>query len=214
LTLLADSGARVRAAAAWGLGRHRDDPAVVEALVKALRAERDAGARQALRDTLEELTFESFAAPADAERWWKKNAAPFASWSYAEAEDAFAVGTIAGGGFGNQEGAYGRQCVARAWGADPANWLSVVLTARHDGPVKLRIRFACANGPSTLRVRVRRGDAAVFEAERVELPATASWTDWKWVDVDLPALTKGRYHVDLLEPRGGPDIDVVGWRPK
>ncbi len=136
---------------------------------------------------------------------------------YAEAEDAYARGSIMGGFYWNNAGASGNQCVARNWGGGATNWLSLPLAAPADGARRVRIRYACGNR-STLRVRLRRGDRIAFVSDVQSLePSGKDWNTWAWHDVVVPRtvhLTRGVYHVELIEPSGGVDIDVVGLVPR
>lgn len=207
LTLLADRSPRVREAAARGLGRHRDDPGVVEALLAAFTSEKDLTAKHAIQASLEELTFEAFSNPTDAERWWRARRDAFDASSFVEAEDSFALGAVHGGFFGNRPGAFGGQCVARGWGSERTHRLAVPLTARRGGPLELRLRHA---GPaSLLEVRLRRG-GVVTGPLSLALPASSGWT---WSTLPLPPLSPGRHVVEFTNATAPVEIDVMGFRP-
>lgn len=151
-----------------------------------------------------------------AARWWR-DARPSSSGCYREAEEAYFRGSIAGGFYWNNDGASGNQCVARGWGENPANWLSLPLEVTSDGRQRVRIRYACPVA-SQLRVKIRRGDRFVFESDVQKLePSGKDWSAWRWRDVLIPAdvkLDRGVYHVELVEPSGeggkGADIDIIG----
>ncbi|MBL8748384.1 MAG: hypothetical protein JNK78_04440 [Planctomycetes bacterium] len=147
----------------------------------------------------------------NASAWWPDERP--AGGVYVEAEDAYARGSIVGGYYWNNAGASGNQCVARNWGGAATNWLSLPLTAHTDGVRRVRLRYACGNR-ATLRVRLRRGDRIAFVSDVQDLePSGKDWNTWVWHDVVVPAtlhLTRGVYHVELIEPSGGVDVDVVG----
>ncbi len=151
-----------------------------------------------------------------AARWWR-DLRPDSGPGYREAEEAYFRGSISGGFYWNNDGASGNQCVARGWGENPANWLSLPLEVKVAGPQVVRIRYACPVW-SQLRVKIRRGDRFVFESDMQKLkPTGKDWTAWAWHEVRVPASAKierGVYHVELVEPSGeggkGADIDIIG----
>jgi hypothetical protein len=158
-----------------------------------------------------------------AAQWWR-DARAASGGDYREAEEAYFRGSIAGGFYGNDEGASGNQCVARGGGSNPAHWLSVPLKVKGAGPHAVRIRYACPVN-SQLRVRIRRGDRCICQSEMLTLPPTRKdWATWGWRDIAVPAsagLQPDMSHIELVEPSGddgkGPDIDVIGiaaQRPK
>lgn len=62
-------------------------------------------------------------------------------------------------------------------------------------------------------MRIRRGEGTVFESV-VELKKTKDWSTWLWAMVEAPSIERGRYYVELVEPTGSPEIDVIGWAPR
>lgn len=126
-----------------------------------------------------------------------------------EAEDAYFRGSIIGGFYWNNEGSSGNQCVARGWGSSTSNWLSLPLIAPSDTTYTVRIRYACPN-QAGMRIRLRRGDNYVFTSQaQVFKPSGRGVTQWTWHEFSTPKLSKGVYHVELIEPTGGADIDAV-----
>src|SRR5690606_14120073 len=96
----------------------------------------------ALSRALEELAFVELDGAADARRWWKATRSEYAERWYVECERAYGVDPIAGGYFGNQETAFGKQCVARGFGTDPGHHLVLPLRAPSAGPRVLELRYA------------------------------------------------------------------------
>lgn len=129
--------------------------------------------------------------------------------SLREAEDAYFLGSIRGGYFGNNRGASGGQCVARNWGGDARNWLALPLVVEKAGPQRLSVRYATPYDGS-LRVRVRSGDRVLFVSGALRLaPSGADWNSWKELEVTTGSLEPGVVYVELFEPTGAPDIDWV-----
>lgn len=143
--------------------------------------------------------------------WWEPIRVRNPFTDTVEAEYAYYRGSIRGGYFGNNAGASGHQHVGRAWGRDPGDWLSLnmLLHERAAARGAVGVRYACPNEGASFVVRVRRGDRVVFTSERITLEPTADWQLWKNVRVPLPPLEAGRYHVELVEPSGPIDIDLL-----
>ena len=126
-----------------------------------------------------------------------------------EAEDAYFLGSIRGGYFGNNRGASGGQCVARNWGGDARNWLALPLVVEKSGPQRVSVRYATPYDGS-LRVRVRSGDRVLFTSGALRLaPSGADWNAWRELEVTTGSLEPGVVYVELFEPAGAPDIDWV-----
>jgi hypothetical protein len=70
------------------------------------------------------------------------------------------------------------------------------------------VRYACTD-QAKLRVRIRRGEQIVMESAPIDLPPTRSWEEWRWSEVRTPALSEGWYRVELFQPAGSPDIDLI-----
>lgn len=118
-------------------------------------------------------------------------------------------GTFRGGFFGTNENASGNQCLARHWGSDAQSWWSMPFHCRAAGKHRVRIRYACSHRAS-VRVRIRRGERVVLETAPIELARSGpDWNAWAWGDVPTPALEPGVYRIELFEPSGSPDLDVV-----
>lgn len=165
---------------------------------------------QAVQPMLTLARKDSASAVRDAATWWFADI-PKDGGDYMEAEQAYAYGTIRGGFFGNNLGASGNQCVARYWGSDPVNWLSLPLEVKKEGTQRVRVRYACPTKNSSMRLRVRRGETTYSTSEVLELRTTGpDWNSWGWMDVPVPRLERGIYSVDLFEPRNGVDVDLVG----
>lgn len=212
---LADSDARVRAAAAIALGGRRNDIATVEGLVAAWGREQDTTVGEAIRSALRELTFENFRDARAAEAWWAKQKDAFANRCFVECETVYGIEPVVGGYYGNNAGAYAGQHIGRAWGTAAEHWYSVLLHAERAGARVLRIRYAAADAsPARLKVVVRRGPKAIAERGDVAVAKTSSWTNWRWLDVKLGELPAGNYHIDVsvARPGGAVDCDVIGWR--
>lgn len=144
-----------------------------------------------------------------AARWWPDYRRSTKSAEYVEAEDAQRLGSISGWFYGNRRGASANQCIARGWGQDRANWLSVPVLAKHSGKQVVRIRYASGKA-ATLRVRIRQGSAVLFESEPQEMKPTSGPGDWKWHSIQVPTLKRGVYRVELFDPTNGPAIDIIG----
>lgn len=212
-TALDDADADVRTHAAGALAGRRNDPAFVEALVRRLAVEPDAQVRDAIRDGLFELTFER---PADGQRaadWWARHRDEFARWWFVEAERVFGVEPVIGGFFGNQAKAFGRQCVARGWGGNPADLLEVPLEATADGKRSAWIRYARGDAaPSAMHLRLRRGEKTVFEKRDVKVRRTRDWQTFGWLKVPLGDVPAGRYWLELRTDGHNVDVDLIGWK--
>jgi hypothetical protein len=213
---LQGADAAVRAAAVRALAGRRNEPAVVDAIIRAWTIETDESVEAAVRSGLGELTFENSAATESARRWWERNESAFKDRWYIEAERVYGVDPVEGGYFGNNPGAFGGQCISRGWGNDPAHYFEVVLRASRPGPHTLRIRYTCDDSqPARLRVMIRRGPRAVFEKKDIVVRQTNDRSTWRWLSVPLPSLEPGRYRVEVgvSRPGGAIDVDTIGWQP-
>jgi hypothetical protein len=208
-----DGDASVRAAAAWALAGKRNDPKALGALLKRFVSEKESSVRAALQAAIEELTFQRFESSDAAQKWMHKQEKDWKLSSFVECEDACSLRTISGGFFGNNAGSFGGQCVARCWGEQPTQSLSLVLDARESGPRTFVLRYACARGNGGVSLRVKRGEEVVLQRETLALPATKEWTAWSWLELPLGEIAAGRYHVELYGANGCTDLDVMGWKP-
>jgi hypothetical protein len=210
---LDDGDETVRVAAARALAGKRNEIKALSALWKRLAVEKDDAVKPVLFAAIEELTFQRFESSEAAGKWWHKDEKEWKQSSFVECEYAYALRTISGGFFGNNAGAFGGQCVARCWGENPNQSLSLVLEVPQTGPRTFVLRYACVRDTARVSLCVKRGDEVVFTRDDVALPPTQEWSAWSWLEVPLGELKAGRYHVELLKPNGCIDLDVMGWKP-
>lgn len=211
---LADSSPDVRRAAALALGGRRNEREVLEAVWKRAQREKDVTVRAALESSLRELLLLSRDAALELDRGFERTADEYAArrW-FVEGERALRDGRAIGGFYGAREFAYGAQSFGREWGAE-GNWFAVTLVCRERGPRTLALRYTQADrDEAKVALELRRGARTVWSGG-VKLPRTNSWSDWRWSEVDLPALDSGAYalHVFATNESASPDFDVVGWR--
>lgn len=161
---------------------------------------------QPVRALLERAARSSDSTLRDAAREWSPLATHGAR---REAEDAYFLGSIRGGYFGNNRGASGGQCVAHNWGSDARNWLALPLVVEKSGAQRLVVSYATPHEGS-LRVRVRSGDRALFTSGALRLaPSGADWNSWRQLEVTTGPLEPGVVWVELFEPAGAPHIDWI-----
>lgn len=147
-----------------------------------------------------------------ARRWWPDRRPAQGQW--VEAEEAYVRASIRGGFFGNNPGSSGNQCLARSWGSDTQNWVSLPVKAPIDAVYRFKIRYACPN-EATLRAQIRRGDQILWTSPLQKLKVTGKdWNTWGWHEVQTPKLDRGIYHIELIDPSNGPDIDLLGLVPR
>jgi hypothetical protein len=210
---LDDGDLSVRIAAAGAVAGRRNEAKGLAALMKRFAAEKDEAVKTALRNAIDELTFQRFETSDAASKWRSRAEKEWKASSFVECEHAYSLRTISGGFYGNNAGAYGNQCVDRCWGEDPAHAVSLVLDAPRAGQRTFVLRYACMRETARVSLRVRRGEETVLTREDVVLPPTQEWTAWSWLELPLGEIPAGHFEVELYKPNGCVDLDVMGWKP-
>jgi hypothetical protein len=207
---LADADATVRAAAAHALGGHRNDPAVVAALVDRWRDVHATAPGKALA----ELLLEDVPDLDTARRIWSDNGKTFPRWSFVECERSWLDGRQGGGFFVANANAYGGQGFGREWGGRPDDWFALTLTARESGRRELSVRYAqCDRDDARVRLVLCRGEQVVWQGD-LDLPRTKDSGSFAWANVTTSALEPGHYDLTVIatDRAGSADFDVIGWR--
>lgn len=210
---LHDADADVRARAAGGLAGRRNHRDVVPTLLDAWDREKDGRARDAISRAVEVACCRETGGRAACRAWWSRNRKLVEASYFAECEEAVSGGRFLGGYYGWNAGCYGGQCVARDWGARREHRLGLFVDVRSPRSTELAVRYACADRGARLSFELRRGGRTVWRADGVRLAPTASWTSWSWLRVPMGELEPGRYRLDVVDPVGSPDLDIVGVRP-